>query len=539
MSLPIQLTAFPVLVGALLVSALVAQWYRARQPIAAGALSTNWGWIGQMASLPLAFLTTYYFAPRSLLDSMTTPDDVILLGETFLAIVGAFGVLHLIARLVGRYNLENEVRCSQYLTTTIPNVFFWSTIISTQGIQKMSLMVEMLITWALLIFFVQLVIQERSFINYARKKTVHSLVSSSVMAEASPLVKVAGSASATLLREEAFDDSYERESIMNSTLTSKSLSPHHSTNQKMRSGFSNDEDLTQVCDTYDHSQKVATYSPDIAKNAHRGQSDRQVSRSSTSHSEFEGILDDINDIQAMYKDYKIILNNNHDILKVQHDIQEKRRKLHNIYNIILAKVKNVYNSQKVDQISKKLIREINHMLLDICKDMNHTYDVVLKQVKNDYDIQSMVIDKIKILCDESIAKVQKKQKEIPNDNISGVRLDVLPNEQYNVLEEPKMWKYKMMGNVQMEEQCRAQEQLQERVEQMREQIQMEEQCRAQKQLQERIGQMREQIQMEEKRRARKQLQERIGQMREQIQMEEKRRAQKQLQERIEQMREQI
>jgi hypothetical protein len=121
------------------------------------------------------------------------------------------------------------------------------------------------------------------------------------------------------------------------------------------------------------------------------------------------------------------------------------------------------------------------MLLDICKDMNHSYGIALKQVKKDYDIQSMIIDKIKNICDEVLIKTEKRQKEIMNDGVLDIESSVSSKKQYNMQRESKVWKDEMRGQIQMEEQCKAQKQLQERVERMRGQIQMEGQRKARKQ----------------------------------------------------------
>ncbi len=150
--------------------ALVAQWYRFRQPIKAGALSTNWGWIGGTASLPLAFLATYYFTPLSLVEQVMTPEGGMLLGSAFLLMAGAFGLLLFIARLIKVRSFEDETGRAQHLAATTPNVFLWSAIFSAQFAHDPSSVLGMLVMWAMLIFFVGLVIREQWLVRRMREK---------------------------------------------------------------------------------------------------------------------------------------------------------------------------------------------------------------------------------------------------------------------------------------------------------------------------------------------------------------------------------
>ena len=175
--LAIRLSALLILAVALALPALVAQWYRFRQPIKAGALSTNWGWIGGAASLPLAFLATYYFTPVSLVERVMTPQGVMLLGSALLLMAVAFGGLLLIARLIKVRGLEDETGQARHLAATTPNVFLWSAIISTQFAHDPSSVSGMLVMWAMLIFFVGLVIREQWLVRRVRKKIALPLLS--------------------------------------------------------------------------------------------------------------------------------------------------------------------------------------------------------------------------------------------------------------------------------------------------------------------------------------------------------------------------
>jgi hypothetical protein len=175
--LPISLSALLIPAGALALPALVAQWYRFRQPIKAGALSTNWGWMGGAASLPLAFLATSYFTPVSLVERVMTPQGVMLLGSALLLMAGAFGGLLLMARLIKVRGLEDATGQARHLAATTPNVFLWSAMISAQFAHDPWSVSGMLVMWAMLIFFVGLVIREQWLVRRVREKIALPLFS--------------------------------------------------------------------------------------------------------------------------------------------------------------------------------------------------------------------------------------------------------------------------------------------------------------------------------------------------------------------------
>jgi ribonuclease H / adenosylcobalamin/alpha-ribazole phosphatase len=196
--LPIRLDALLMLALALALPALVAQGYRFRQPIKAGALSTNWGWIGGAASLPLAFLATYYFTPVSLVSALAQPEGVMLVGSALLLMAGAFGGLLLIARLVKVRGLEDETGRARHLAATTPNVFLWSAMISPQLAHDLSPASGMLVMWAVLIFFVGLVIREQWLVRRVREKIALPVLSmpwSAVTAKIASVTKETGSSS--------------------------------------------------------------------------------------------------------------------------------------------------------------------------------------------------------------------------------------------------------------------------------------------------------------------------------------------------------
>lgn len=168
-SVPIQLSTIFIMVAVLALPALVAQWYRLKQPIKAGVLNTNWGWIGGAASLPLAFLATSYFTPVSLVERVMLPGGMMLLGSTLLLMAGAFGGLLLIARLIKVRGFEDETGQARHLAATSPNVFLWAALIPVKLAHDLSFELGMLVMWAILLFFVGLVIRERWLVHRVRE----------------------------------------------------------------------------------------------------------------------------------------------------------------------------------------------------------------------------------------------------------------------------------------------------------------------------------------------------------------------------------
>ena len=196
--LPIQLSALLLLAAALALPAFAAQCYRLKQPIKAGALSTNWGWIGGAASLPLAFLLTSYFTPASLVEQVVTPGGVRLLGNTFLLMAGAFGGLLFIAQLIKVHGREDEPGQARRFAATTPNVFLWSALIPAQFAHDPSLGLGMQVMWAAMLFFVGLVIRERWRVHHVGENIALLRVSlswSEVTAKIASVPKVTTSSS--------------------------------------------------------------------------------------------------------------------------------------------------------------------------------------------------------------------------------------------------------------------------------------------------------------------------------------------------------
>ena len=99
-----------------------------------------------------------------------------LLGSALLLMAGAFGGLLLIARLVKVRGVEDETGRAQHLAATAPNVFLWSALISPQFAHDLSSVSGMLVLWAVLLFFVGLVLREQRLVRGVREKIALPLV---------------------------------------------------------------------------------------------------------------------------------------------------------------------------------------------------------------------------------------------------------------------------------------------------------------------------------------------------------------------------
>jgi broad specificity phosphatase PhoE len=207
-SFPIQFSALLLLAAALVLPAFAAQCYRLKQPIKAGTLSTNWGWIGGAASLPLAFLVTSYFTPPFLVEQVMTPEGVRLPGITLLLMAGAFAGLLCIAQLIKVHGRKDVTGQARKLAATTPNVFLWSALIPGQLAHDPSLGLGMLVIWAAILFFMVLVIRERWCMYRGRENIAPTQVSLSwfeVTAKIASVPKVMVSAS---LRSEQGHENY-------------------------------------------------------------------------------------------------------------------------------------------------------------------------------------------------------------------------------------------------------------------------------------------------------------------------------------------
>ena len=101
---------------------------------------------------------------------------MLLLGSALLLMAGAFAGLLLIARLVKVRGVEDATGRAQHLAATTPNVFLWAAMISAQFAHDLSSASGMLVMWAMLLFFVGLVLREQRLVRRVREHMAHPLV---------------------------------------------------------------------------------------------------------------------------------------------------------------------------------------------------------------------------------------------------------------------------------------------------------------------------------------------------------------------------
>ncbi|MCL1559287.1 histidine phosphatase family protein [Xanthomonas nasturtii] len=121
---------FVVLVLALALPSLLAQGWRRARPIAAGKLATNWGWVGSLTMVPMAFLVSLRAGGTSLLDALSHGGwhawSALLLPLALLLAcrVGSALYLRVHQRVTGR-TISAPVALDIHLLQTSPNIFLW------------------------------------------------------------------------------------------------------------------------------------------------------------------------------------------------------------------------------------------------------------------------------------------------------------------------------------------------------------------------------------------------------------------------------
>jgi len=114
-----------VLLISMLLPGLGARALRGRGPIRAGSLSTNWNWVGDLALVPLAFITTFALTPATGLGQPGRATSLL----TVMAVTGTGLVgLRLASMLVQRLRPSAAgVARDIFITQNTPNVFLWLT----------------------------------------------------------------------------------------------------------------------------------------------------------------------------------------------------------------------------------------------------------------------------------------------------------------------------------------------------------------------------------------------------------------------------
>ncbi len=125
---------FIVLLVALAIPALFAQGGRRAHPIAAGRISTNWGWIGSLAMIPLAFLTSLRAGGLPLANALRSGHWLdwtsLLLPFVIFGASRIGSALYVkLQSLILSQPIRPSVACDLHLLQTSPNIFLWLTLL--------------------------------------------------------------------------------------------------------------------------------------------------------------------------------------------------------------------------------------------------------------------------------------------------------------------------------------------------------------------------------------------------------------------------
>lgn len=119
---PALLSYAAVLLAALVLPGATAQALRRRDPIRAGALSTNWNWLCGLALIPLAGMATFALTPPT---GLTTPLDAHL-ALTMTVTAAALSALRLLTAFFLRLRPHGTgLGRDMFITQNTPNVFLW------------------------------------------------------------------------------------------------------------------------------------------------------------------------------------------------------------------------------------------------------------------------------------------------------------------------------------------------------------------------------------------------------------------------------
>jgi broad specificity phosphatase PhoE len=122
---------FIVLAVAIAVPIVLAQTWRIRNAITAGRITTNWSWLGSLATVPLAFLGTANTATSSLLTSDLRSGEPgvyasLLIPVLTLALIRAGSALYVrLQPKFGGKTMSSPIASDLHLLQTLPNIFLW------------------------------------------------------------------------------------------------------------------------------------------------------------------------------------------------------------------------------------------------------------------------------------------------------------------------------------------------------------------------------------------------------------------------------
>lgn len=152
------------LAAAVALPGLTVQIARARSPIQAGAISTNWGWVGAAVMIPLSFFASYQFFPSRLALAHASMHDFVLQS---LGGFGLFALLRLFAAISALIRSDNtRANLDRYIAHIAPNIFFWFALLSDSPAWTE---LRFVVTF---VFFASILVEERRIVRkFARDVT--------------------------------------------------------------------------------------------------------------------------------------------------------------------------------------------------------------------------------------------------------------------------------------------------------------------------------------------------------------------------------
>ncbi|GLQ97887.1 histidine phosphatase family protein [Dyella mobilis] len=124
-----------VLLVAMAAPILLAQSWRRSQPIRAGSISTNWGWIGSAATIPLAFLAVANTSSPTLITDLWLEEwhaYVYLLSPLAVLMFVRFGSM-LYVQIHARFShnrIASSIASDLHLMQSLPNIFLWFSLLT-------------------------------------------------------------------------------------------------------------------------------------------------------------------------------------------------------------------------------------------------------------------------------------------------------------------------------------------------------------------------------------------------------------------------
>lgn len=162
---PALLTYAAVLLAALVLPGAGAQVLRRHDPIRAGALSTNWNWLGGLALIPLAGLATFALTPPTGLTASLAGHLLLGMAITAAALTILRGLTALFLHMRPHGTALGR---DMFITQNTPNVFLWlamtAILAPTTGHHP-----SVIGLGVALVFFIAVYIDERVFLRAHRR----------------------------------------------------------------------------------------------------------------------------------------------------------------------------------------------------------------------------------------------------------------------------------------------------------------------------------------------------------------------------------